>query len=252
MEFYKDYYVPSNMVVTLVGDLDPQEVWPVVEKYFGRLPAAPEPAPFRTAEPAQFAERTVTIIEETQPFYIEGYHKPAGDHPDSAVYDAISDIMSSGRTSRLYRSLVRDKQIAAVAAGFGDFPGDKYSNLFAFYAVPTPGHTPEAMQTAIREEIELMKTERVSETELAMVKTKAKANLLRQLRSNQGLALQFGSYQARYGDWRELFREVDKIDAVTADDVMRVANETFVARNRTVGMIKSTRMAGAAAEGGAQ
>lgn len=252
MEFYQKYYVPSNMVITLVGDLDPQEVWPVVERYFGRLPAAPAPAALRTTEPPQFAERVVTIVEESQPFYLEGYQKPAGDHPDSAIYDAIADIMSSGRTSRLYRSLVRDKEIAAVAAGFNDFPGDKYTNLFAFYAVPTPGHTPDEMQAAIREEIERIKTERVSDAELEMVKTRAKANLLRQLRSNQGLALQFGTYQARHGDWRELFREVEKIEAVTAEDVLRVANETFLAKNRTVGMIKSTQMAGATAEGGHQ
>ncbi|MDX1583487.1 MAG: pitrilysin family protein [Thermoanaerobaculia bacterium] len=252
MEFYEEYYVPANMVVTLVGNLNPDEVWPIVEKYLGRLPAAPEPAPLRTVEPEQFAEREVVIVEETQPFYVEGYQKPAGDHPDAAIYDAIADIMSSGRTSRLYRSLVRDKKIAAVAAGFNDFPGDKYRNLFAFYAVPTPGHTPEEMQEAIREEIEKLKSEKVSEAELEMVKTKAKANLLRQLRSNQGMALQFGSYQARYGDWRELFREVDKIEAVTADDVLRVANEAFVAKNRTVGMIKSTQMAEVPAEGGNQ
>ena len=251
-EFFDKYYVPSNMVVTLVGDLDPAEVWPVVEKYFGRLPAAPEPTALRTVEPPQFAERVVTIVEDSQPFYIEGYQKPAGDHADSAVYDAIADIMSSGRTSRLYRALVRDKQIAAVAAGFNDFPGEKYNNLFAFYAVPTPGHTPDEMQEAIREELERMKTEKVSQAELDMVKTKAKANLLRQLRSNQGLALQFGTYQARYGDWRELFREVEKIEAVTADDILRVANETFVGKNRTVGMIKSTQTAGAAPAGGNQ
>ncbi len=251
-EFFDKYYVPSNMVVTLVGDLNPDEVWPVVEKYFGRLPSSPEPAPFRTVEPPQFAERNVVIVEDSQPFYIEGYHKPASDHPDSAVYNAIADIMSNGRTSRLYRSLVQNKQIAAVAAGFNDFPGDKYANLFAFYAVPIPGKTPEEMQSAIREEIELLKAEKVTDAELEMVKTRAKADLLRQLRSNQGLALQFGTYQARYGDWRELFREVDKIDAVTADDVMRVANETFVAKNRTTGMIKSTQMAGAIAEGGQQ
>ncbi len=83
-----------------------------------------------------------------------------------------------------------------------------------------------------------------------MVKTRAKANLLRQLRSNQGLALQLGTYQAYFGDWRELFREVDRIEKVTAEDIMRVAKETFVDSNRTVGIIESTQMA--TAQGGAE
>jgi predicted Zn-dependent peptidase len=252
MEFYRRYYVPSNMVVAVVGDLEPDKVLPVVRKYFGRLPARPEPEPLRTQEPPQIAERTVVLEEQSQPFYLEGYHKPAATHPDNAVYDAIADVLSSGRTSRLYRSLVRDQKIAAVAAGFNNIPGSKYANLFAFYAVPTPGHTPEEMQTAIRAEIERLKSEPVSAEELEMVQTKAKANLLRQLRSNQGMALQVGSYQALHGDWRELFRQVERIEAVTPEDVLRVARETFVPANRTVGMIRSTQMATAPEAGNAE
>jgi predicted Zn-dependent peptidase len=221
-----------------------------VERYFGRLPAGPEPEPLRTVEPRQFAERIVVIREPAQPFYVEGYKKPAATHPDNAVYDAISDIMSSGRTSRLYRSLVRDRQIAAFAAGFNNLPGSKYPNMFAFFGVPTPGHKPEEIRDAIREEIELLKTEEVSHEELEMVKTRAKANLLRRLRSNQGLAMQLAFAQRLHGDWRELFREVDRIEAVTAADILRVANETFVDSNRTVGILESTQMA--RTDGGAQ
>jgi predicted Zn-dependent peptidase len=92
----------------------------------------------------------------------------------------------------------------------------------------------------------------VSAEELEMVQTKAKANLLRQLRSNQGMALQVGSYQALYGDWRELFRQVERIEAVTPEDVLRIARETFVPANRTVGMIRSTQMATAPEAGNAE
>jgi predicted Zn-dependent peptidase len=104
----------------------------VLEKYFSRIPAGPKPEEMTTVEPKQFAEKTVAIREQTQPFYIEGYHRPDYRDPDAAVYDAISDIMSNGRVSRLYRSLVRDQQIAAGAEGFSPFPGDKYPGLFAF------------------------------------------------------------------------------------------------------------------------
>ena len=106
-----------------------------------------------------------------------------------------------------------------------------------FYAVPTPGHTNEEVQAAIRAEIDRMKNEPVTDDELRMVKTRAKANLIRGLDSNQGLVGQIATYQALFGDWRELFRSVDKIDKVTKEDIQRVARATLVPTNRTVGMI---------------
>jgi predicted Zn-dependent peptidase len=231
------------MVVTLVGDFKTKEVLPIVEKYFGRIPVRPAPEPLRTVEPKQIAERIVQLYDESQPFYIEGYHKPSALDPDNAVYDAISDIMSNGRVSRMYRSLVRDKKIAAFAAGFGGFPGQKYPSLFAFYGVPTPEHTNEEIRDAIRAEIERLKIEDVTDEELKMVKTRAKADLIRNLGDNQGLAFQFGSYHALHGDWRELFRAVDKIEKVTKADIRRVANATFTDSNRTVGMIVTKKPA---------
>jgi predicted Zn-dependent peptidase len=251
-EFHARYYVPSNLTVVVVGDVKAAEVFPLVELYFGRLPAAPKPAPLRTAEPPQKAERQVVIQDAAQPFYIEGYHRPAFDHPDDATYDVLQDLLSSGRTSRLYRALVRDQKIAAAAAGFGGFPGVKYPGLFAFFGVPTPGHTPEQIQGAIRVEIERLKTEEVLEAELEMVKTRTRANLIRRLDSNQGLAIQLGNYQARHGDWRELFRDVERVQQVTKADVRRVANETFLDTNRTVAMIQSTQLATSRDSGGKQ
>jgi predicted Zn-dependent peptidase len=239
-QFYHKYYVPSNMVIALVGDLKPEQVFPIVEKYFGRLPAGPKPEPLTTVEPEQFAERTVTLREGAQPLYLEGYHRPSYRDPDDAVYDVISDLLSQGRTSRLYRALVRDKKIAAASAGFSGFPGDKYPNLFAFFAIPVPPHTPDELGAAIHEEIDRLKNQDVSDDELQMVKTRAKANLIRRLADNEGLAGQLASYQTRYGDWRELFRSVDRIDKVTKADIRRIANKIFIEGNRTVAVIENT------------
>jgi predicted Zn-dependent peptidase len=206
-----------------------------------------------TIEPKQFAEKTVVIREQTQPFYIEGYHRPDYRAPDAAVYDAISDIMSNGRVSRLYRSMVRDQQIAAAAQGFSPFPGDKYPGLFAFYAVPLPGHTPMQMAEAIHKEIEKLKSADVTDDELAMYKTRTRADLLRGLADNQGLANQLAEYQTRFGDWRELFRQLDKVDKVTKADIRRVANEVFVPSNRTGASIETAApKAGTPKEGGAE
>jgi predicted Zn-dependent peptidase len=152
--------------------------------------------------------------------------------------------MSNGRTSRLYRSLVRDKRIAIQSAGFSGLPGTKYPHLFAFYAFPTPGHTPAEVRDAIHAEIDRLKKEDITDDELKMVKTRARANLIRSLGSNSGLASELAVYQARFGDWRELFRQIDKIDKVTKEDIRRVANQYFVENNRTESEIDSTHMAG--------
>ncbi|MFI5183078.1 MAG: M16 family metallopeptidase [Vicinamibacteria bacterium] len=249
-DFFERYYVPANMVVAVVGDVSATDVVPLAEKYLGRLPFRPVPPPLRTEEPPQKAERQVVVHDPAQPFYAEAYHKGNILDPDDAVYDVISDLLSAGRTSRLYRSLVRDKRIAAGAGGFGGFPGDKYPNLFVVYAFPTPGHAPEEVRDGIRSEIERLKNEDVTAEELQMVKTRAKADLIRSLDGNEGLAQELALYETRYGDWRELFRQVDRIEKVTKEDVRRVALKTFVESNRTVAMIQSTQMAGAPPKGG--
>ncbi|HYG98915.1 MAG TPA: pitrilysin family protein [Terriglobales bacterium] len=246
MQFYNNHYVPSEMVVTVVGDVKGQQIMPTLNRYFSQLPAKPKPQPIITVEPPQNAERRVVLKDPSQPFYIEGYHRPDFRDPDDAVYDAISDLMSNGRTSRLYRSLVRDKKIAAFAAGFSGLPGQKFPHLFAFYAVPIPGRSPAEIAAAIHEEIEKLKTQDVTDEELKMVKTRAKANLVRSLGSNEGLAQMLGTMQARFGDWRELFRNVERIDKVTKADIRRVASKTFVDTNRTVGIIETAAPATAA------
>ncbi len=238
-QFFHDHYVPKNMVIGLVGDLDPDKVMPIIEQYFDQLPTVAKPLQITSKEPAQNSVREVTLHDPAQPFYLEGYHRPDYLDPDDAVYDAITDIMSNGRTSRMYRSLVRDKKISAYAAGFSGLPGVKYAHLFAFYAVPLPGHTNQEMQKAIGEEIARLKSQDVTDDELQMFKTRSKAELIRSLASNEGLAQNLATYQTRYGDWRELFRYLDRVDKVTKADVRRVANKVFQDNNRTVGIIET-------------
>jgi len=255
MEFHKKYYVGANIVVAIVGDVKASEAMPMLEKYFSRVPGGPRPEEMTTVEPKQFAEKTVAIKDPSQPIYMEGYHRPDYRDPDDAVYDAISDIMSNGRVSRLYRSLVRDQQIAAEAEGVSPYPGDKYPSLFVFFAAPLPGHSSQEMATAIHKEIEKLKTTDVTDDELAMFKTRTKADLLRGLADNQGLANDLAEYQTRYGDWRELFLQLDKVDKVTKADIRRVANQVFVSSNRTEAWIETAappQKSDAAKAGGAQ
>lgn len=238
--FFQTWYVPSNMVTAIVGDVKAQTLIPILDRYFGRIPARPAPPPLRTVEPPQIAERTVVLEDPAQPFYLEAYHKPASNHPDQAVYDAIDDILSNGRTSRLYRSLVRDKKLAVDVESFSGFPGDKYPNLWAVLAVPSFGITNQQVQAAVRDEIARLQREEVTAEELARFKTRARAGVLRSLRSNLGLAEELADAHRLRGDWRELFRDLDRIDKVTPADIRRVATETFRPSNRTVAMIVTT------------
>ncbi len=238
--FFHTYYIPSNLVIAIVGDVNADQAIPVLDKYFERLPSSPPPPTVRTVEPKQIVEKSLTMPDKSQPVYIEGYHRPAATDPDDAVYNVMADILSQGRTSRMYKNLVRDKKIAAAAGAFNGFPGEKYPNMMIFFAIPTPGHTGDEVQKEIRDEIHRIQTEPVSADELARVKTQAKAALIRGLGSNQGLANQLAVAQTLYGDWREIFRSVERIDKVTQEDVMRVAKATFVPTNRTVGSITTT------------
>ena len=255
MAFHKKYYVGSNIVVAVVGDIDATTAMPMLEKYFSKVPGGPAPEEMTTVEPKQFAEKSVVIREQTQPFYIEGYHRPSYRDPDDAVFDAITDIMSDGRVSRLYRSLVEQQQIAAEAEGFSPYPGDKYPSLFAFFAVPVPGHSPTEIRAAIHKEIDKLKSTDVTDAELQMYKTRTRADLLRGLANNQGLANSLAESPPRYGDWRELFLQLDKVDKVTKADISRVANQVFVDSNRTSAEIDTqapAATANAKQDGGAQ
>ena len=251
--FFERYYIPSNMVVAVVGDVKASEAMPIIEKYFGRIPSREKPDERTTLEPPQNSERRVILREMSQPLYLEGYHRPDYRTPDDSVYDAIADLMSNGRTSRLYRALVRDQKIASDSAGFTGLPGSKYPHLFAFYAFPMPGHNPDEMAAAIHGEIDRIQKEDIGDDELKMIKTRAKANLIRSLGNNPGLAFDLALYQARYEDWRELFRQVERIDKITKADIRRVAAKTFVPENRTVGIIETAPPAsGENSRGGGQ
>jgi len=238
--FFRTHYVPSNLAMAVVGDVDPARVKALATEYFGRIPARPQPDPVETVEPEQQGERRVIVEDPAQPFVLIGYHKPSINHPDNAVFDAITDIMGTGRTSRLYKSLVKDKRVAVYASGFQGMPGTKYPGLFLFYAVPARDRSNQECEEAIYAEIERLKDELVDAQDLEKAKTRARAELIRQLDSNSGLAGQLTFYEVMTGDWRNLFKQLDQIEQVTVEDIQRVARTYFTTKNKTVGIIQTT------------
>ncbi len=236
-DFFDIHYIPAKLTIALVGDVDPQQVKQLARVYFDRFKARPVVANAIAPEPPQTAPREVTLNLTSQPWYLEGYHRPAVTDADNVVYELLADILSDGRTSRLYKSLVEKQQVALAAQGINGFPGDKYPNLILFYGLTAPGHNVDDVAKALRTEIERLQKEPVSALELDRVKTQARAGLLRSLDANMGMAQLLTEYEVKTGSWRNLFTELDKISAVTAADIMRVAQATFIPSNRTVGKI---------------
>ena len=236
-EFFEAYYAPNNLTIAIVGDVYPDEVERLAKIYFGRFESQPQVAEVNKVEPSQSETREVTVNFPSQPLYLEGYHIPSLTHPDYPVYEVISELLSSGRTSRLYQALVEEKQVALAAQGFSGFPGDKYPNLMMFYALTSPGTSFEELAIALRAEIELLKTEPIKPEELERVKTQLKAGLLRTLDSNMGMARILAEYEAKTGSWRNIFEELIKLEAITPEDIQRVAQKTFTDENRTIGRL---------------
>ncbi|MDJ0591038.1 MAG: pitrilysin family protein [Pleurocapsa sp. MO_226.B13] len=236
-QFFQTYYAPNNLTIAIAGDVDPEEVQTLAQAYFGRFKAQPKPASVTTVEPPQTETKEVVVEFPSQPWYMEGYHIPALSHPDYPIYEVISELLSSGRTSRLYQSLVEEQQVALSAQGFSGFPGNRYPNLMLIYALTAPGTNIEQLATALRAEIERLKTEPVKPTDLERVKTQLKAGLLRTLDSNMGMARILAEYDAKTGDWRNIFEELAKLETITPEDIQRVARTTFTAENRTIGRL---------------
>ncbi|MCU1272622.1 MAG: peptidase domain protein [Bryobacterales bacterium] len=233
-QFYKTYYVPANITIGIVGDVDPKQARVLAEKYFTRLPAGPLPPLIHTVEPPQGGPRLAQVESASQPFEVIAYKRPDQYDKDDPVFDVASSLLAGGRTGIIYKEMVRDKQISLAAGASASFPAAKYPHLFLFYVFPSLGHTVQDNEQVLNQILDHFKKEKVDAEALARVKTKTRASLIHRLDSNSGLAELLTSYYVNYGDWRKLFTSLDDIDKVTADDVQRIARKYFVNNTRTV------------------
>ena len=232
--FFDKYYVPANITMAIVGDVNPAEAKRMAERYFNPLPARPLPPRLHTEEPPQPGPKTAVVESPTQPIVAIAYKRPDQYSKDDPVFDAISLILSSGRTGLLYKDLVQEKKIALGARADATYPDGRYPNLFVFFLAPTVGHTVDEDLKALDNLLGQFKARKVDAETLARVKTKARAGVIRRLDNNSGLAQMLASYYASYGDWRKLFTSIDDLNQVTTDDVLRVARQYFVLPGRTV------------------
>lgn len=237
--FFEKYYVPGNITMAIVGDVNPAEARSMAERYFGPLPSRPLPPLVHTQEPRQAGNKTVVVDSPSQPLALIGYQRPDQNDPADPVFDLIQIILSSGRTGLLYRSLVQDQKLALNASAAATFPGGRYPSEFIFFLVPSAGHTVDENQKALDDLLTKFESAPVDAETLARAKTKARAAVIRRLANNSGLASLLATYYANYGDWRRLFTDVDRYEKVTASDIQRVARQYFAGRPRTVAYIRT-------------
>ena len=247
--FFDKYYVPANINLAIVGDVDPAQARRLAERYFGPLPARPLPPLIHTVEPAQDGPKTAVVESQSQPLFAAGFKRPGQDDPDDPVYEVISLILSIGRTGLLYKDLVQEKKIAIAVEASPAYPSSRYANLFVIFVAPAVGHTVEENRKALEDLLARFTAQKVDAETLQRVKTQARAAVIRRLDSNAGLASLLASYYGNYGDWRKLFTQIDDLNKVTAEDVERVARSCFVAQNRTVAFTAAPRRPAAAGAG---
>ncbi len=233
LEFFGTYYAPNNLTVALVGDFDSEQAVSWAEKYFGRLKRGEsEPEPVRTWEIEQQAETRMTGYADTRPTVRVRYHTVADAHREEPALLVLSSLLN-GRTGRLYKSLVLDQRVATNAGA--SVNGMKYDGYFELSGIAAEGHTPEEVEQALYQEMKVLQEQLVGDRELRKVKNQQLAGDFRRLRSKTNLMIQLLIYEA-LGDWENINKFSERIQAVTAEDVRAVARKYFKLENRNVGI----------------
>jgi len=240
LQYFKTYYAPNNAIAAIVGDIDPDKTYALMEKYFGPIPAQPIPPRSIPDEPAPRGERRVTMEADAQPRVYIGWHTPAIGDPDGYALDVLAQVWTGSgrgsRTGRLYKSLVLDRKLALnVGAGNNT---SLYANLFIVTATPAEGKTVEELEKAIYEEMAKIETEPPTDEELTRIRNGVDASMIRSLRSNSGIARMIASVEHLAGSWRYLLTEREQMKAVTAEDVQKAARKYFTPVNRTVAELR--------------
>jgi len=234
--FYKTYYVPNNAIVVAVGDFRAPAVLEKIQKTFGRIPRAQTPPPVLAIEPTQNGERRVIVKKEAElPVVYMAWHVPNHQSNDAPALEVLSTILSGGRASRLYRDLVYQRQLALEAGGdYSYFALDP--NLFWFWATPMPGQTPETLEAELAKHMQRLKTEPVTDEEMARAKNQIESAFVFQEDSVHRRAALLARFEL-IGGYAQKDSFMTKIRAVTAADLTRVAGAWFAPERRSVGVL---------------
>ncbi|MDF2754629.1 MAG: putative Zn-dependent peptidase family [Nitrospira sp.] len=234
---YDTYYSPNNATLIVVGDIKAEQLLPTIKHLFEPIPRGPEPKPVATMEAEQKGERRFLLKREAQvPFVMMGYRVPNYTSEDSYALDVLESILSHGKSSRLYQSLVYDQKLSlAVGAEYGLMQTDP--GLFYFYALVSPGQKVEVVEEALHKEIKRLQSEAPTEQELQRAKNQVEAARIFEQDSNFRHAMLLGQAESVGAGWRKVDQFLERIRAVTAKDVQRVAGQYLLEDSRTVGSL---------------
>ncbi len=232
-DFLHRYYAPINTVIAVVGDVDSANVKQLVEKYFANIAPGTKIPPVTTVEPQQRGERRTEVRFDAQPQLLIAYHKPTLPSKDDYAFDLLSQLLTEGATSRLYKELVLKQQIAASVASYGA-PGGHYDNLFVLSVVPRSPHTTVELEQAIYKQLQLLQTTLVPKSELQRICKRLRVDRLHYLRTNSGLANMLTRFQVIANGWQYLVDYDQQIAKITPQDLQQVAKRWLNADNRTV------------------
>lgn len=240
-QFYSKYYQARNITVAIAGDVKPGQMEKLARQYFAELKPGSPAAGLATQEPEQRGRREFFLQEDHEPVLVRAYHTVQKEHADYLPLQVLAKILSQGRTSRLQTSLVQDQALAQEVFAMQGYPGQADPALFLLYA--QPGHQVELQDLiqALDQELEKIRQEGIQQEELQRAKTNIRAELVRSLDSNLGLARSFAQAQAFYGDWRLVFSRLDELQKVSSEQVMQVARMYLQPKNSTQGRIVSVQ-----------
>lgn len=240
-KIFAKYQDPASIVIAVVGDIKPQDTLKLIEKYFGRIPAGKINKDFIPEEPQQKEERRVKVEFDANPMMIIGFHKPNAPAREDYVLDVLDTILTNGRTSRLFKQLVTDRQIAKSVSSVNGFPATRYPNLFTIFAQPRHPHANRELEEIILQEIENLKNIPVTSEELAKAKNIIKTDYMKSLDSNSEIASMLTYYEVLLGDFRYISEYPRNIDQVNAEDIMKVVGVYFTKTNRTVAVLEKKK-----------
>lgn len=241
--FLKRYYAPNNAIIAIVGDIDTKKTIEMVERYFAHIPPGTPVPPVAVEEPPQQGEKRIEVVGDAGAELMVGFHKPTLPDPDDLVFDVIDMLLSDGRTSRLHKKLVVEKQLVTGIGAFSA-PGHRYPNLFIVSASPREPHTVKEVEEALYGELERLKNEPVTERELQQIMNKLEYEEARQMTSIGGLARNLTEYEAIAGSWRYLIEHRKAVAGVKPEDIRRVAKKYLTRENRIVGFITKQEVTG--------
>ncbi|GAB4288981.1 MAG: pitrilysin family protein [Ignavibacteriaceae bacterium] len=236
--YFHTYYAPNNCVVVISGDVTPEQVRALSEKYFEPIERGPEPREIHTVEPEQKGEKRLIVKRDVpNPYVMITYHVPETGSEDYYALSLLSSILSSGRSSRLYSSIIEQQQLAVEIQTYYPFAFDP--PLFYIFGICSEGVSAEQLESAVLNEINKIIISGINEDELQKVKNQKLMQFYRTMETINGISNTVGTYELFFKDYKKLFAAPDDFNKVTTEDIRRVAEKYFSADNRTVGFLQA-------------